>query len=65
MVLSDPGSLQLSWLLPSEPFVLEESGDLLAWSRMAVTPALNYANLHYEVNLPAPIAPRFYRLASQ
>jgi len=65
MILSGPGSLQLSWLLPSEPFVLEESSDLPAWSHVAVTPTLNYTNLHYEVNLPAPIAPRFYRLASQ
>jgi hypothetical protein len=57
-------SLQLSWLVPSTPFVLEVSSDLVAWSNAAVTPALNYTNLNYEVNLPAPIGPRFYRLAS-
>ena len=65
MVLSGPGNLQLSWLPPSAPFVLEESANLVAWSNVAATPVLNYTNLHYEVNLPAPIAPRFFRLASQ
>jgi len=60
-----PGNLELSWLLPSEPFVLEESPDLLTWSQVDATPILNYTNLHYVVNLPAPIVPKFYRLASQ
>jgi photosystem II stability/assembly factor-like uncharacterized protein len=64
-ILSGPGSLALSWLLPSEPFVLEESPDLLTWSQADATPTLNYTNLHYVANLPAPIAPKFYRLLSQ
>jgi hypothetical protein len=63
-VLSGPATLQLSWLVPSKALVLQESGDLLGWSPVAATPALNYTNLRYEVNLPAQTAPRFFRLAS-
>lgn len=64
-IVSSPGRLALSWLLPSEPFGLEESSDLLTWSQVNTTPTLNYTNLHYVVNLPAPIVPKFYRLISQ
>jgi hypothetical protein len=64
-ILSGPGSLALSWLLPSEPFVLEQSPDLHTWSRVGVTPTLNYSNLHYVANLPTPLVPKFYRLVSQ
>jgi len=58
-------SLLLSWIVPSMDFVLEESADLTNWFDVQAAPALNYTNLHYEVSLPAPISPRFYRLASQ
>jgi hypothetical protein len=64
-VFSRAGSLELSWLLPSEPFVLQESLDLLTWSQVDVAPVLNYTNLHYVANLPTPIGTKFYRLASQ
>jgi len=64
-VFSGADNLEVSWLLPSEFFVLEESADLLGWSEASVTPRLNYSNLHYVVSLLRPIAPRFYRLASQ
>jgi hypothetical protein len=64
-VLSGPRGLELSWLLPSEPFVLEESPDLIKWSHVDVTPRLNYTNLHSVANLPTPVGPKFYRLVSQ
>ena len=64
-IISRGESLELSWLLPSEPFVLEESPDLLTWSQVNATPTLNYTNLHDVVNLPTPIVPKFYRLASR
>ena len=64
-ILSAPGSLALSWLLPSEPFVLEESPDLLTWSQVDTIPTLNYTNLRYVGNVRASIVPKFYRLISQ
>ena len=64
-LLSRPGSLALSWLLPSEPFVLQEGLDLLTWSQVDVTPLLNYTNLHYVANVPTAIRSKFYRLISQ
>lgn len=63
-VRTRPGYLELSWVVPSEPFVLQESPDLAAWSSVQAAPVLNYGNLYYVVNLPLPAGSRFYRLAS-
>ncbi len=59
------GSLLLSWIVPSMEFALQESPDLTTWSRVTVSPSLNRSNLHYEVSLPVPTSPKFYRLATQ
>jgi hypothetical protein len=64
LTLSGSGPV-LSWLVPSTDFVLEESGDLSKWSEVRASQALNYTNLNYEVHLPGPTSPTFYRLAQQ
>ena len=57
----------LSWIVPSQPFVLQQSPGLAAtnWVEVATPPVLNYANLHHEVTLPAPDGPMFYRLKAR
>jgi hypothetical protein len=53
----------LSWLVPSMPFTLQQSADLITWTDVPTLPALNYTNLHNEVNLPPPASGiMFYRL---
>jgi len=60
-------NLVLAWLVPSMPFVLQSSPDLSAanWTDVQATPALNCRTLQYEVLIPKPPAPRFYRLESR
>ncbi len=57
----------LSWIVPSRPFILQQSSDLASavWTDVATPPVLNCSNLHHEVTLPAPTGPIFYRLKSQ
>ena len=59
------GSLTLSWIIPSTPFVLQESADLTAanWVDVTVERTLNFSNLHYQATLPLSGDRRFYRLA--
>ncbi|HEY5910780.1 MAG TPA: hypothetical protein VJA21_09280 [Verrucomicrobiae bacterium] len=64
-LISFGNSLLIFWIVPSVDFGLQESVDLANWSGVGTAPVLNFRNLHYEVSLPAPISPRFYRLASQ
>jgi hypothetical protein len=60
-------SLLIAWLVPSANFALEQSPDIApgTWVAADGEPTLNYTNLHYEVDLPAPTGPMFYRLRSQ
>jgi len=60
------GGLLLSWIIPSMPFVLQQSSGLDGgWAEVSTTPALNYTNLHYEVSLAKPTGATFYRLVSR
>ncbi len=61
------GGLQLSWLIPSTQFFLEQTSDLTAtqWLSVGAAPALDYNQLHNRVILPLPSRPTFYRLRSQ
>lgn len=61
------GNLVLSWTVPSLPFVLQQTPDVLAqgWSDVTNAPALNHSNLRNEVTLSAPAAAVFYRLVSR
>ncbi len=58
------GSLLISWIVPSLPFVLQENADLTtsAWTDVTATPNLNFTNLHHEVTMPLSSTKRFYRL---
>jgi hypothetical protein len=66
MARSGPG-LVLSWLVPSTPFVLQQSSDLAGngWQGVSAAAILNPANLHNEVTLPSPSDNAFYRLKQQ
>jgi hypothetical protein len=56
----------ISWLIPSMPFVLQQSSSLGGiWSNVAATPGLNYTNLQYDVSLPRTSDRTFYRLVSR
>jgi hypothetical protein len=50
----------LSWLVPSQPFTLQQSSDLATWSAVGVTPT--YTNLHYEVSILMTGNRNFFRL---
>jgi len=60
------GSLLISWIVPSLPFVLQENAELTTpnWTDVTATPILNFTNLHHEVNVPLSSTRRFYRLRS-
>ena len=60
-------SLQLSWLLPSQDFVLQESSSLAPqqWTNSSVPVVLNLTNLHNEVIIPTQTLGMFYRLESK
>ncbi len=61
------GSLVLSWILPSQPFVLRQTTDLAAgnWTNTPASPTLNSATLRDEVTVPLSGGTMFYRLESQ
>ena len=58
--------LLISWVVPSMPFVLQESADLTTaiWIDVTTAPKLNFTNLHHEVSMRVSSANRFYRLKS-
>jgi hypothetical protein len=64
MMFLRPGNrgVKLSWLVPSTNFVLQQSGDLAAWSNITNSPVLNLSNLQNEVELPSTNGTGFYRL---
>jgi len=55
-------SLDLSWIVPSTDFVMQQSSDLGSWADMTNTPALNLTNLQNEVILSPIGSSGFYRL---
>lgn len=56
--------LLVSWVIPSQPFTLQESSDLnpSSWTDVSVQPVLNFTNLHHEVTVPLSSSNRFFRL---
>ena len=56
------GSIQLSWLVPSTNFVMQQSTDLSSWADMTNSPVMNLDNLHNQVTLPSANSAGFYRL---
>jgi photosystem II stability/assembly factor-like uncharacterized protein len=63
----DAGSnLVLSWIIPSLPFVLQQSSGLDGgWSDIPATPVPDYTNLEYKVSVPEPTGTAFYRLVAR
>jgi hypothetical protein len=57
-------NLLLSWIIPSQPFVLQENADLTTtnWTDVTTPPVLNLTNLKHQVAVPLPNGNRFYRL---
>jgi hypothetical protein len=56
------GNYNLSWIVPSTNFVLQQSADLSSWTDLPNQPVLNLANLQNQVMLPLPAGNAFYRL---
>ena len=64
---SAPGpNMLLSWIVPSQPFVLQASADLNSakWTDVTNVPVLNLTNLQSQLALPLPGSNSFYRLKS-
>lgn len=63
-IIATNGSLDLSWLVPSTNFVLQQNFDLgtTNWTDMTNVPALNFTNLQDEVTLPMSESNAFFRL---
>jgi hypothetical protein len=64
VIASTDTNVQLSWLVPSTKFELEQNSNLDSggWSTVANVPSLNFTNLHYQVDLPARSGNNFFRL---
>jgi len=54
----------LSWIIPSTDFVVQQSPDLMSWSSITNTPALNLTNLQNQVTLSPTNNIGFYRLTT-
>jgi hypothetical protein len=61
------GELDISWSVPSVPFILQQSPSLVttSWQDVTGPPSLDNATLCYGVTVPAPVGAMFYRLAPQ
>jgi hypothetical protein len=61
------GNLDLSWLVPSARFVLQQNSDLRSadWVAVPTPPTLNLTNLHYYVTLTPGSSQSYYRLSQQ
>jgi photosystem II stability/assembly factor-like uncharacterized protein len=62
--VSDTG-LVFSWIVPAMNFVLRQSPDLVSWSNITNTPALNLTNLNNELSISPTDSSGFFRLISQ
>jgi hypothetical protein len=58
------GKIDLSWIVPSESFMLQQNSDLTStnWMDVTDTPILNLTNLQNEVILSSSFGRNFYRL---
>jgi hypothetical protein len=61
---SSSGNLTFSWTLPSTNFILQQSSDLISWTDVTNTPALNLTNLKNQISLSPSNSIGFYRLAT-
>ena len=58
------GNLDLSWIIPSTNFVLQQSLNLASWQTLTNAPMLNFTNLEDEVFLVPSNHSAFFRLSS-
>jgi hypothetical protein len=65
-VTATVSTVNLAWVLPSIPFVLQNNPDCSpdGWEDVTNVPTLNLSNLHYEISLPLSDK-GYYRLRSQ
>jgi hypothetical protein len=61
--LAPSGSnLNVSWIIPSTNFVLQQTADLVSWADLTNAPTLNFTNLQNEIILSPTGSSGFYRL---
>jgi hypothetical protein len=60
-------TVNLSWLIPSTNFVLQQNSDLITtnWIAVSNSPVLNFTNLQQQVTVPSSPSNTFFRLISQ
>ena len=63
-VASLVNNLELSWLIPSTNFVVQQSSDLISWSSITDAPALNLTNLNNELSVSPTNSSGFFRLST-
>jgi hypothetical protein len=58
--------LLLSWIIPSQSFVPQQTADLITpnWTDVTNTPVLNLTNLQNQVVVPLLMSNQFFRLKS-
>ena len=63
-IASADHNVLVSWVLPSQPFTLQQTTDLTTsnWTAVTNTPVLNLTNLQEEVVVPISAGNAFYRL---
>lgn len=56
--------LALSWVIPSQPFMLQQRADLVngQWTNVAASPVLNSSNNTYQITIANPEQSMFYRI---
>lgn len=66
-IQSSDQALNLSWLIPSTNFVLQQNPDLTTtnWTAISNTPVLNFTNLQQQVSVPSSPSNTFFRLIAQ
>jgi hypothetical protein len=66
-VAQSGAQVQISWLVPSSSFVLQENADLATtnWTDVTTPPSLNFTNLHDELRISSSLAASFYRFRMQ
>lgn len=57
-------NLELSWIVPSTNFVLQQSPDLFTWMALTNAPVLNLATLQDQILVSPTNSNEFYRLAT-
>src|SRR5208337_3917946 len=65
--ISASSMIDLSWLVPSTNFILQQTTDFVAgpWVAITNTPTLNFANLQDQIAVPLSAIPTFFRLSAQ